>query len=446
MTVVVVSIVSVGIYAWPGTQKQPQQGIPFPLLDAWQIDQWVQPGPGFRILDGYEFLYSDYGTSNYDFQGEQCLIDSTKIAVRGAYNERQCLFLFDQHNGSRVIAYPRDTHSLYLVGYSDGVLVAFIRFASRHERGNKGTIFRITGDWDGGDLAATPTPSPTPSSPPGETITIPLLGLPETAKPLDMVPIPGGTFTMGSPEDERGRGLEWLPHIVIITRPYYLAKYEVTQAQWRAMMGANPATDLEWPPTGVGDDYPVYHVNWNDCQAFIGQLNTFGGGGTFRLPTEAEWEYACRAGTTTRFSFGDALECTDHTTSVVYGDGYCELADQFMWWWGNASPQDSADFGSRTVGLKSSNPWGLHDMHGNVEEWCIDSYEESTPRGPQIDPQGSGSGRSRVVRGGSWHGDAASCRSAARSGEHADDRGGYIGLRVLMEYEETGVDGWAQHE
>ncbi len=272
----------------------------------------------------------------------------------------------------------------------------------------------------------------------GKTITVPLAGLASGAKPLEMIEIPAGTFTMGSPSDERGRysykGKEfgWLPHKVTISQPFYLGRCEVTQAQWRAVMGNNPSADSaeakaqDEKTYGVGDDYPAYYVSWDDCQAFIKRLNTMGLG-TFRLPTEAEREYACRAGTTTRFSFGDALECVDE------GDEFSKLADQYMWWRGNNTHRGNAE-GSKQVGLKSANPWDLYDMHGNVCEWCLDWWEFPSARGPQVDPQGPATGSYRVSRGGFWSNDAQFCRSVSRFYRSPDYRNNYIGLRLLRSY------------
>ena len=256
----------------------------------------------------------------------------------------------------------------------------------------------------------------------GETITVPLAGLASGAKPLEMVHIPAGTFTMGSPSDERGRwaGGEWLPHEVTLTQGFYLGKYEVTQAQWAAVMGSNPASSY-----GVGNDYPAHTVSWDDCQTFIAELNKMGQG-TFRLPTEAEWEYACRAGTDTRFSFGDALECSDSTS-------YCALMDEYMWWGGNNTYGGNVS-GTKTVGSKLPNPLGLHDMHGNLYEWCSDRWEDPLARGPQVDPQGPSSGSYRVFRGGDWFYFARFCRSALRSSDSPDFRSVFMGVRLLREY------------
>ena len=269
-----------------------------------------------------------------------------------------------------------------------------------------------------------------------EEIRVDIAGLPTDAKPLDMVLINPGTFTMGSPDSERGRySGEGPQHEVTITQPFYLGKYEVTQAQWLAVMGSDPSHE-DFGNWGSGDDYPVYFVSWNDCQSFISRLNETERG-TFRLPTEAEWEYACRAGTTTRFSFGDALECDD-------GTGYCEIQDQYMWWWGNRTYGGEAD-GSKEVGRKLPNPWGLYNMHGNLGEFCSDRYWAYSA-GPQTDPQGPTSDTARVSRGGNWIHDARHCRSATR-GASSQDMGHFTdGLRLLRLHEGSAVPDWAAYE
>ena len=261
------------------------------------------------------------------------------------------------------------------------------------------------------------------------TITIELPGLPENAKMLEMVLIEPGTFTMGSPKDERGRSdREWPPHEVNITKPFYVGVYEVTQAQWEAVMGSGSHhSKFRGKP-----DNPVEKVSWHACQKLIKRLNALGEG-TFRLPTEAEWEFACRAGTDTRFFFGDALECADT------GEEYCETADKHMWWSGN---NDSGE--TKEVGLKLSNPWGLYDIHGNVSEWCSDRWEAPYQRGPQTDPEGPSSTwfsriwplSNRVNRGGSiYHGfGACECRSASRHYEQRIDFHWSLGFRLVREY------------
>jgi formylglycine-generating enzyme required for sulfatase activity len=244
-------------------------------------------------------------------------------------------------------------------------------------------------------------------------IIVHLPGLPEDSKKMEMVLIKPGSFTMGSSEEEPGRsGSDWPLHEVTITKPFYIGKYEVTQAQWESVMGNNPSSFRGRP------DNPVEKVRWRTCQKFIKKLNSLGQG-TFRLPTEAEWEYACRAGTMTRFSFGDSLE----------------NADQYMWWEGNNDPN-----GTKEVGLKLPNPWGLYDMHGNVQEWCEDRWHLPYERGPQINPQGPSSGSSffflwknRVFRGGSFVSRAQDCRSSSRSREQSIDFHYSLGFRLVRE-------------
>lgn len=259
-----------------------------------------------------------------------------------------------------------------------------------------------------------PTATPTPGGGSGDIITVPLPNLPANAKPLEMVYIETGTFMMGSPSDERGRDWDEGPqHQVTLSQGFYMGKYEVTQAQFEAVMGENPARSF-----GVGDDYPVYYVSWYDAARFCNRLSEMEGlqpvytesgdwpanmnANGYRLPTEAEWEYACRAGTQTRFSHGDALECSDEC-------GSCDLHDQYMVWCGNDSGH------SEEVGTKLPNSWGLHDMHGNVWEWCTDWYDNDYYyRSPEVDPVNIQTNQFRVLRGGVWSNFAWICRSAIR--------------------------------
>ena len=190
-----------------------------------------------------------------------------------------------------------------------------------------------------------------------------------------------------------------------------MGKYEVTQAQWQAVMGSNPSHFQ-------GDNLPVEMVSWNDCQTFIQQLNQLGQG-TFRLPTEAEWECACRAGTTWRFSHGNVLECGDECES-------CTAHDLFMWWCGNSGNH------THEVGSKLPNPWGLYDMHGNVWELCNDWWEEPWNCMIRINPTGVNSGSFRVARGGSLTDDAGYCRSAYRLTVEPVYRDGNVGLRIVV--------------
>lgn len=214
--------------------------------------------------------------------------------------------------------------------------------------------------------------------------------------------IPAGTFTMGSPSSEADRGSDEVQHQVTISQAFYMQTTEITQGQWRAVMGSNPSYF-----SSCGDDCPVEQVSWNDLQNFILYLNEMGQG-TYRLPTEAEWEYAARAGTTTAYSFG-----SNPNNLGSYG-----------WYLSNASST------THPVAQKLPNPWGLYDMYGNVWEWVQDWYGSFTSSAV-TDPQGASSGSDRVVRGGSWYRDPVSLRSANRDYGDPGNRGLGIGARVL---------------
>ncbi|MHB1045552.1 MAG: formylglycine-generating enzyme family protein [Thermoanaerobaculia bacterium] len=231
----------------------------------------------------------------------------------------------------------------------------------------------------------------------GQEITYTLPG----GVPLVLVRIPAGTFHMGAPESERASNSDERPvHTVTLTSDYYIGKYEVTQAQWQAVMGSNPSAI-----TSCGGNCPVERVSWNDIRGangFIAKLNQLLGTTNFRLPTEAEWEWAARAGTQTRFSFGDALG----------GNDECEAntaADPYVWWCGTAGNTTHA------VGTKGENPYGLFDMHGNVWEW-VEDWADFYPGTPQTDPTGPTSGLYRVIRGGGEGNYLHYSRSASRTG------------------------------
>jgi formylglycine-generating enzyme required for sulfatase activity len=246
--------------------------------------------------------------------------------------------------------------------------------------------------------------------------------------PLVMVCIPAGSFVMGSPEEERGRLSNEGPQTsVTISQGFYLGKYEVTQAQWLAVMGSWPgATPSDvW---GEGPNYPAYYVNWNDAHNFITTLNshissTGQGPTTMRLPTEAEWEFATRAGTATRFSFGDSLSVGDECED----DG---IRSQHMWYCGNNPEFGQPGFGTKVVGQKLPNAFGLHDVHGNVLEWCLDWYHPTLVGGSVTDPTGPASGTARVIRGGNLFEVAAGCRSAIRFIGDPLARGAPLGFRL----------------
>jgi formylglycine-generating enzyme required for sulfatase activity len=230
---------------------------------------------------------------------------------------------------------------------------------------------------------------------------------------MSFVLIPAGTFTMGSPLDELGRSDDETQHEVTLSNSYYMQTTEVTQAQWEAVMGDNPSSF-----SGCSD-CPVETVSWNDAQDFIAELNALGEG-TYRLPTEAEWEYACRAGSSTAFANGEITK-TDC--------GYDPNLDQIGWYCYNADRQ------THPGAQKDPNAWGLYDMHGNVWEWCQDWYG-TYPTSAVTDPTGPSSGTNRVLRGGSGGYSAGGARSARRASTAGDIRYRCYGLRVVREFSE----------
>ena len=228
--------------------------------------------------------------------------------------------------------------------------------------------------------------------------------------PLHLVRIPAGNFEMGSPDTESGRyPYEGPVHQVNISRDFYLGKCEVTLRQWEALMGSSSGHG-----SGEGPSYPVFYISWDDIagagneESFLNKLDAHlsatgqGGMGRYRLPTEAEWEYACRAGSPSRYSFGDSLDCDD-------GCGVCPLAAKHMWWCGDVFPE-----GSKPVELLLPNAFGLYDMHGNSSEYCQDNWHEDYTGAP-TDGRAweTPSERRRVTRSGGGY--AQSCRSAFRN-------------------------------
>ena len=222
-----------------------------------------------------------------------------------------------------------------------------------------------------------------------------------------------GKFLMGSPDTEPGRFKEReTRHEVTLTQGYWLADSACTQALWRAVTGDNPSRFQG------NDDNPVEQVSWDDAQAFIAKLNRLVPGLHARLPTEAEWEYACRAGTSTPFSFGGNItpEQVNYNGEYPYADG------------------KKGQYRGKTVPVKSlpPNPWGLYEMHGNVWEWCQDWFVGEYGTEPQVDPQGPSTGAYRVLRGGSWGSDGGDVRSAYRSRNEPGFRNYNIGFRLAL--------------
>lgn len=214
---------------------------------------------------------------------------------------------------------------------------------------------------------------------------------------------------MGSPPREVERFNDEVQHRVTLTRGFYLGIHPVTQAQWQAVMGDKPSYFK-------GDNRPVEQISWDDCEAFCARLGQLTGK-RFRLPTEAEWEYACRAGTTTPFHFGDTIS----TNQANYSGKYTYNRGKKGVYRKMTLPVDSFP----------PNAWGVFDMHGNVWEWCQDWYGAYLLENTK-DPHGHNSGDTRVLRGGSWRSPPFRCRSAFRFGDAPGRRDATVGCRVIL--------------
>lgn len=220
---------------------------------------------------------------------------------------------------------------------------------------------------------------------------------------MEFVLIPAGTFQMGCDKNfERCYDWDVPQHKVEITKAFYLGKYPVTQKEWVAVMGDNPSKFK-------GEDNPVENISWDDIQIFIQKLNAMDWTGSYRLPTEAEWEYAARARTVTIYSFGDDNR----------------QLRQHAWYNTNSNGR------THPVGELQPNPWGLYDMHGNVFEWVQD-WHADYPKVSVVDPKGPFSGSYRVLRGGSWNFSEWFCRSADRHYEAPSFKSGYYGFRLVF--------------
>jgi formylglycine-generating enzyme required for sulfatase activity len=220
---------------------------------------------------------------------------------------------------------------------------------------------------------------------------------------IEFVFIPPGTFSMGTSDDDSERYDYEIMHTVTLSKGFLMATTPVTQSQWQKVMGKNPSYFKE-----NGNNCPVEQVSWEDAQQFIAKLNEMEQTNTYCLPTEAQWEYACRAGSTTRYCFGDDEK----------------ILKDYAWYNKNS--------GGKTHPVKQKNPnsWGLYDMHGNVREWCEDWYG-NYPNEPVTDPTGPPSGESRVLRGGSWYFYPRGLRSAIRGDDSPGNRFNHFGFRLL---------------
>ncbi len=252
-----------------------------------------------------------------------------------------------------------------------------------------------------------------------ENVRVPMRLVTDGVSGMTFLELPPGRFTMGSAASEPGRNDDETLHDVTITKPFYLGQFEVTQQEWKAVMGTSPSTFKD-----CGQKCPVESVTFEEVQHFIDKLNarrpSSGPSLRYRLPTEAEWEYACRAGTTGPFSTGENL-----TTAQANYNGKYPYA--------SAPPGDYRQKPA-PVGTFPLNPWGLADMHGNVWEWTADwygPYRDSSADG--IDPHGPPAGEKRVIRGGSWYFDANSARCGLRYTHAPNDKGFSLGFRLAAD-------------
>ena len=254
---------------------------------------------------------------------------------------------------------------------------------------------------------------------PAGPVTVSVASRPQSAKIFVEAHVPGlkfvliqpGRFLMGSPAGEKVREKDEVQHQVAITQAFYMQTTEVTQGQWKRVTGENPSLFKD-----CGDTCPVENVSWHDVQRFIKQLNRMAGKDVYRLPTEAEWEYACRAGSESIYSVGECLSSSQANFDARYNIPGCTKGDF------TGKPLHVAAFGA--------NPWGLYDMHGNVWEWCAD-WKGAYNLSASTDPAGSAKDKHKVVRGGSWFNTGRDCRSANRGGGEPDYRNGNLGFRLV---------------
>ena len=258
-----------------------------------------------------------------------------------------------------------------------------------------------------------PVPQKKKQAPPSSTKSLALSneGIITNSIGMKLKLIPAGEFLMGSAESpallakEYDSELEYFAvehpqHRVRITKPFYLGVHEVTQEQWKRVMGSRPWSGEKRVKEGA--DYAAMFIGWGDAMEFCRKLSSKEGQ-TYHLPTEAQWEYACRAGTTTRYSFGD--DASDLSSYAWFAENTRGVGKEY----------------AHRVGQKRANPWGLHDMHGNVSEWCQDWFAEDYFEKSQTeDPAGPNTGSFHVFRGGSWVNPPRNCRSADRHGARTD--------------------------
>jgi formylglycine-generating enzyme required for sulfatase activity len=262
----------------------------------------------------------------------------------------------------------------------------------------------------------TPTPTlsvPTILSQPPDPTPAPLKTWVDPVAAIEFVWIPPGCFEMGSPQNEEGRDPDEEPLHQVCLKGFWMGKYELTQGQWTQIMGSNPSYFSEQKLDMDSQNYPVEQVSWDDVQKFLRQLNTTAGTNTYRLPSEAEWEYACRAGTDSAYYFGNNVS----------------RLDDYAWYNSNSGGT------THSVGQLLPNTWGLYDMHGNVWEWCEDSWHEDYNGASRDGSAWKSQELRRVLRGGAWNNLAWFLRSADRLRDWGFNRNFTRGVRLVRSAE-----------
>ncbi len=357
-----------------------------------------------------EWCYDGFG--NYDAQPQKDPVGADqrlRVLRGGAWNKLPA----DCRSAMRFYGLPENK------SVSNGFRVVIGRKIKESDKVLPVAVAPVTAPVPAAPIAVAPAPAPVPVAPAPGAPTPKAAGdwtgkhAAGTPKSLEIAGAtynfrycPPGTFQMGSPESEEGRGGDDTQHRVTLTRGFWMLETEVTQALWESVMNANPVSGSDWQ----GPKKPVVNVSWEECQKFIDTLNSLGiapAGLKFRLPTEAEWEYACRAGTSGPYA-GSSL-------------------DSLGW------HADNSDGHIHDVGEKEPNDWGLRDMHGNVCEWCSDWFDFDTyDAASQTDPKGPPKGSARVLRGGGWYLNALRCRSAHRGNDDPTDGQYGYGFRIAL--------------
>lgn len=336
----------------------------------------VEPPLSFTLIQGVRLIDWEGDTSHPEFRS----LTSSIREIFGRKLSKNSILSVKRPSLSIIASYNR-IYILIAAFLVVAVTVSFLVWKTVNQNPKKA-------------LPSYPTPGATPA-PPMSNKEESVNGL-----KLEMVAIQGGSFMMGSDKDKDSQ-----PIHEVTLKPFYIGKYEVTQAQWKAVMGESTN-----PASFKGDTMPVETVSWDDAIAFCKKLSEITGR-EYRLPTEAEWEYAARAGSTDDYCFGNDTN----------------LLGEFAWY------NENSDGRTHPVGHKKPNAWGLYDMHGNVSEWCEDFYHENYEGAP-IDGSAwvtDGEGKYRLMRGGSWYVNLSDTRAAYRNSNYPNLRHGDGGFRIV---------------